>query len=84
MSNLSPTVAAAVECLKAIKQADAGPKELVAADLLNSKHPLNGAFSKWVKQRNEATGNNTPPSKRQARKFLAKFPNFRNRVSVAA
>lgn len=42
---------------------------MVARDLLNSKHPLHVTFVKWLGDK--------APTLRQARKFLAKFPQYR-------
>lgn len=45
-----------------------------AADLLNAEHPLNDTFVKWCHEQGvEAT-------KRQGRKFLQKFPYYREVV----
>lgn len=40
-----------------------------AADILKSGHPLNSAFVAWL--------DSSTPSKRQARNFLAKYPQYR-------
>lgn len=40
-----------------------------ARELLSMSHPLNGVFVKFCGQ--------NPPTKRQAVKFLAKYPTFR-------
>jgi hypothetical protein len=40
-----------------------------AADVLKSDHPLNKSFVEWL--------NGKTPSKRQAREFLAKYPQYR-------
>jgi hypothetical protein len=45
------------------------PKELTARDLLDEKHPIHKHFVQWVGEK-EAT-------KRQARKFLQAFPQYR-------
>lgn len=45
-------------------------RKLTAADLLNESHPLHKTFVKFC-------GDNKP-SKRQARKFLQKFPQYRD------
>lgn len=45
------------------------PKELVASDLLDEKHPVHKHFKAWLDGK-EAT-------KRQARKFLQAFPQYR-------
>ena len=44
-------------------------KPLTAADLLNESHPLHKAFVKFC--------GTVTPSKRQARKFLQKYPQYR-------
>ena len=44
-------------------------RKLVASDVLNSEHPLHKSFIAFC--------GDTPPSKRQARKFLQKFPQYR-------
>jgi hypothetical protein len=44
-------------------------RELAAADILKADHPVNKHFTKWL-QGKEAT-------KRQARKFLQAFPQYR-------
>lgn len=55
------------------KRSVAGVGKLVyavcAADVLKSDHPLNPAFVKWLAGK--------PATKRQAREFLQKFPNYR-------
>jgi hypothetical protein len=45
------------------------PKELAARDLLDEKHPVHKHFKAWLDGK-EAT-------KRQARKFLQAFPQYR-------
>ena len=45
--------------------------EIKAADVMKAEHPLNNPFRKWV----QAKG--APETKRQARKFLAEFPQFK-------
>lgn len=42
---------------------------MVAADLLSATHPLHKSFIAWLKGKE--------PTKRQARRFLAQFPRFR-------
>jgi len=44
-------------------------KQLNAADLLDEKHPVHNHFVKWL--------NGKEASKRQARKFLQAFPQYR-------
>ena len=58
-------------------------RELVAGDLLNSSHPLHGALCSWQAKRHPGD-KPIPLTRRQARKFLAQYPNFRNRVAQAA
>jgi hypothetical protein len=43
---------------------------MVARDLLNPDHPLHNTFITWL--------NGKEPTLRQARKFLAQFPRYRN------
>lgn len=45
--------------------------DVVAADILNKEHPLHNTFLKWL--------GNAEPTKRKARKFLQKFPNYRHK-----
>jgi hypothetical protein len=42
---------------------------VVAADIMKSEHPLHQSFMLWCKDR-------TIPTKRQARKFLKKNPQY--------
>ncbi len=42
---------------------------MAAKELLNEAHPLNKTFRKWLGDK--------PATKRQARKFLQAFPQFR-------
>jgi hypothetical protein len=62
----------------------AAPKPLVAADVLNAKHPLSGPFTAWLAAKNKKLGTDSPATKRQARKFLAQYPKYRARVATAA
>jgi hypothetical protein len=45
-----------------------------AADVLKSDHPLNSAFVAWLGA--------VPPSRRKAREFLAKYPQYREVKAV--
>mgnify|MGYP001291916152 CR=1 FL=1 len=47
--------------------------EIKAADVLKESHPLNNPFRKWLQSKGDA-----PATKRQARKFLTEFPQFRS------
>lgn len=51
------------------KTEEKAPKELRARDLLDEKHPVHAHFVRWLAGK-EAT-------KRQARKFLQAFPQYR-------
>lgn len=53
------------------------PSSLTAADLLKDTHPLHAAFVKWGKAKGQE------PSKRQGRKFLQTFPQFRDLPKAA-
>ena len=44
-------------------------RKLIAADLLNDEHPLHACFVRFCKD--------AEPTKRQARKFLQKYPQYR-------
>ena len=57
-----------VKTAAAVPATDA-PKPLVAADVMKSDHPLNGAFLAYVGDKE--------PTKRQARAFLAANPAYR-------
>lgn len=57
--------------------------QLNARELLNSSHPLYATFTAWVKRRNDAVGGGDELTVRKARKFLAKYPGFRQ-AKVAA
>lgn len=67
---------------KTAKAQPAAP-QLNARELLNSSHPLHASFTAWVKRRNAAVGGGEELTVRKARKFLAKFPGFRQ-AKVAA
>jgi len=43
---------------------------MVAADVLNPNHPLHSTFVKFLAGKE--------PTKRQARKFLVKYPQYQN------
>ena len=58
-----------------VKQA--APKSLEAADILKDGHPLANPFRKWLE------GKGHPATKRQARKFLTQFPQFRTMQKAA-
>lgn len=51
-----------------------------AKELLDESHPLHSTFVKWVKKNNE----DTEPTKRQANRFLAKFPQYRAKKKVVS
>lgn len=63
----------------------APPKErpLGPADILNTDHPLHGAFVGWLQAKSAKLEEPLPLTKRQARKFLAAHPCYR-KVMVAA
>ena len=42
---------------------------MLAKDLLNSSHPLHNLFLRFLGDK--------PPTRRQARRFLAKFPQYK-------
>jgi hypothetical protein len=43
--------------------------QLIAADILDKEHPIHAHFVKWLAGKE--------PTKRQARKFLQQFPQYR-------
>jgi hypothetical protein len=47
-------------------------QQIQAADVLKESHPLNNPFRKWLQGKGDA-----PATKRQARKFLSQFPQFK-------
>lgn len=51
--------------------------EFEAKTILASDHPLHGMFTRWVAQRNKEHKREAPPTVRQARKFLAAHPQFK-------
>ncbi len=54
-----------------------------ARDLLNPAHPLHQFFARWVKGRHAQVGGGEELTVRKARKFLNKFPQYRE-VRAAA
>lgn len=52
-------------------------KELFAADILKSDHPLNKSFVSWLEKRH------AQPTKRKAREFLAEYPQYREVKEVS-
>ena len=52
---------------------------MVARDLLKDDHPLHITFVNWLNERNP----DAVPTKRQAARFLAAFPRFREEREAA-
>lgn len=52
-------------------------RPLGPADIIAANHPLRGPLVAWLQAKGQKLGQDLPVTKRQARKFLAAYPQYR-------